>query len=157
MTKPPVAPPRLRRWDMALLVGLCLATLLCGVGNLSLRPAQQDGLQNLEMGIELGQEPNRPGHYREPFVPAVLAAVTLAQRALGYEPVADSCVDWHSEQVKTFQCRSAYAPYKILNVVFVLVAGVGVFFLSRWYAEVRMASLFCISPGYAKSYRYLDF
>ena len=125
---------------MVLLIGLCLATLLYSVGNLSLRPAQHDGLQNLEMGIGLGRKPTR--HGSEPFVPAVIAAVTLAQRALGYEPVADSCVDWHSERVETFQCRSAYAPYKILNVVFVLVAGIGVFFLCRWYAEVRWLPYF---------------
>ncbi len=126
--------PRLRRRDVMLLVGLCLATLLYGVGNLSLQPATGDGRQNLEMGIWLGQEPNRAVHYREPFVPAVIAAVTLAQRALGYEPVAGRCVD---RQRETFECRSAYAPYKILNVGFVLVAGVGVFFLCRWYAGVR--------------------
>ena len=129
--------PRLRRRDMMLLVGLCLATLLHGVGNLSLQPVKFDGRQNLEMGIRLGQEPNRASHHREPFVPAVIAAVTLAQRALGYEPVTSSCVDWRSERVQTFQCRSAYAPYKILNVVFVLAAGVGVFFLCWWYAETR--------------------
>ena len=127
--------PRLRRRDVMLLVGLCLATLLHGVGNLSLQPARFDGHNNLAMGIRLGQEPNRAGHYREPFVPAVIAAVTLAQRALGYEPVAGSCVD--QQRAETFQCRSAYAPYKILNVVFVLVAGVGVFFLCWWYTEVR--------------------
>ena len=128
---------RLRHRDMMLLVGLCLITLLHGVGNLSLQPAKNDGRQNLVMGIQLGQEPNRPSHHREPFVPAVIAAVTLAQRALGFEPVAGSCVDRHSERVGTFQCRSAYAPYKILNVVFLLVAGVCVFFLCWWYAEVR--------------------
>ena len=133
----PAMTSRLRRRDMMLLVGLCLATLLHGVGNLSLSPAQFDGHDNLEMGIQLGQEPNRASYYREPFVPAVIAAVTLAQRALGYEPVARGCVDQHSERVVTFQCRSAYAPYKILNVVFLLVAGVGVFFLCWWYAEVR--------------------
>ena len=127
--------PGLRHRDVMLLVGLCLATLLYGVGNLSLQPAEGDGHQNLKMGIQLGQEPSRAGHHREPFVPAVIAAVTLAQRALGYEPVAGRCVDW--QRVDTFQCRSAYAPYKILNVVFVLVAGVGVFFLCRWYAGVR--------------------
>ncbi len=127
--------PGLRRRDVMLLVGLCLATLVYGIGNLSLQPAEGDGRQNLEMGIQLGQEPNRANHHREPFVPAVIAAVTLAQRALGYEPVAGRCVDW--QRVDTFQCRSAYAPYKILNVVFVLVAGVGVFFLCRWYAGVR--------------------
>ena len=127
--------PRLRRRDMMLLVGLCLATLLHGIGNLSLQPARNDGRQNLEMGIRLGQEPNRASHRREPFVPAVIAAVTLAQRALGYEPVASSCAD--RQRAQTFQCRSAYAPYKILNVVFLLVAGVGVFFLCWWYAEVR--------------------
>ena len=120
---------------MMLLVGLCLATLIHGVGNLSLQPARYDGRENLEMGIWLGQEPNRAGHYREPFVPAVIAAVTLAQRALGYEPVSGSCVD--RQRVETFQCRLAYAPYKILNVVFLLVAGVGVFFLCWWYAEMR--------------------
>ncbi len=127
--------PKLRRRDMMLLIGLCLATLLHGVGNLSLGPASNDGRQNLAMGIQLGQEPNRPRHYREPFVPAVIAAVTLAQRALGYEPVAGSCVD--RQRAETLQCRSAYAPYKILNVVFLLVAGVGVFFLCWWYAETR--------------------
>ena len=127
--------PRLRRRDMMLLVGLCLATLLHGVGNLSLKPAQGDGRQNLKMGIRLGQEPNHARHHREPFVPAVIAAVTLAQRALGYEPVARGCVD--RQRASTFQCRSAYAPYKILNVVFLLVAGVGVFFLCWWYAGVR--------------------
>ncbi len=142
MTTPPPPPvshtamtPGLRRRDVMLLVGLCLATLLYGIGNLSLQPAEGDGHQNLKMGIQLGQEPNRANHYREPFVPAVIAAVTLAQRALGYEPVAGRCVDW--QRVDTFQCRSAYAPYKILNVGFVLVAGVGVFFLCRWYAGVR--------------------
>ena len=132
--------PRLRRRDMMLLVGLCLATLLHGVGNLSLQPARFDGRANLEMGIRLAQEPNRVDHWREPFVPAVIAAVTLAQRAFGYEPVAGSCVD--RQRVETFQCRSAYAPYKILNVVFLLVAGVGVFFLCWWYAETRWLSYF---------------
>ncbi len=125
---------RLRHWEMLLLVGLCLATLLHGVGNLSLRPVKFDGRENLEMAIRLGQEPHRTSHYREPFVPAVIAVVTLAQRALGYEPVARSCAAWSSDRMETFQCRSAYAPYKILNVVFLLVAGVGVFFLCRWYA-----------------------
>ncbi len=127
--------PGLRSRDMMLLVGLCLATLLYGVGNLSLPPATGDGRENLEMGIRLGQEPNRADHYREPFVPAVIAAVTRAQRALGHEPVSAGCVD--RERVETFQCRLAYAPYKILNVVFLLVAGVGVFFLCWWYTEVR--------------------
>ncbi len=126
--------PGLRRRDAMLLAGLCLATLLYGVGNLSLQPASYDGQQNLEMGVRLGQEPSRAGHTREPFVPALIAAVTLAQRALGYEPVADSCLDQRGERSETLQCRSAYAPYKILNVVFLLVAGVGVFFLCRWYA-----------------------
>ena len=128
--------PRLRRRDMMLLVGLCLATLIHGVGNLSLQPAKFDGRANLKMGIRLVQEPNRAGHHREPFVPAVIAAVTLAQQALGYEPVAGSCVH-SSKRVETFQCRSTYAPYKILNVVFLLVAGVGVFFLCWWYTEVK--------------------
>ncbi len=126
--------PGLRRRDAMLLAGLCLATLLYGVGNLSLQPARHDGLNNLEMGVRLGQEPSRVDHYREPFVPAVIAAVTLAQRALGYEPAADGCVDRRGERSETLQCRSAYAPYKILNVVFLLAAGVGVFFLCRWYA-----------------------
>ena len=146
MTPPPPPPtatpvshtamtPGLRRRDVMLLVGWCLATLLYGVGNLLLQPARFDGHQNLEMGIWLGQEPNRAGHYREPFVPAVIATVTLAQRALGYEPVAGRCVD--RQRAETFQCRAAYAPYKMLNVVFLLAAGVGVFFLCRWYAGVR--------------------
>ncbi len=135
---PPTATtPGLRRRDVMLLVGLCLATLLYGVGNLSLQPGTSDGRENLEMGIQLGQAPNRANHHREPFVPAVIAAVTLAQRALGYEPVAGRCVDWYSKRAETFECRSAYAPYKIVNVGFVLVAGVGVFFLCRWYAGVR--------------------
>ena len=130
------APPRLRRWDVALLAGLCLATLAYGVGNLSLRPAIFDGRQNLENGVWLAQQPSRAGYKREPFVPAVIATVILAQRALGYEPVPPSCVV-SKERAETLQCRSAYAPYKVLNVVFVLVAGVGVFFLCRWHVGAR--------------------
>ncbi len=130
------ATPRLRRWDVALLVGLCLATLVYGVGNLSLRPAARDGYQNLKMGVWLAQQPSRVGYIREPFLPAVIATVILVQRSLGYEPVPPSCVV-SEERAETLQCRSAYAPYKVLNVVFVLVAGVGVFFLCRWHAGAR--------------------
>ncbi len=143
MTKPrattlfnPAATPRLRRWDVALLVGLCLATLVYGAGNLSWQPAHDDGRQNLETGVWLAHQPSAAEYRREPFVPAVIATVILAQRALGYEPVPPSCVV-SRERMETLQCRLAYAPYKILNVVFVLVAGVGVFFLCRWHAGAR--------------------
>ncbi len=86
------------------------------------------------MGIWLEQRPNHATHSREPFVPAVIAAISLAQRQLGYEPVTSDCV--YGKET-TLRCRQAYAPYKILNVVFVLVAGVGVFFLCRWFSEAR--------------------
>ena len=135
MTKPPVAPPRLRLWDMVLLVVLCLATLLYAAGNLPLKSATGDGRENLEMGIWLAHEPDRAGYSREPLVPAVIATIILAQRVFGYEPAAPGC--GNRKLTDTPRCRSAYAPYRILNVVFVLVAGVGVFFLCQWYAKVR--------------------
>ena len=43
----------LPRRDISLLVGLCAATLVYGMGNLSVRPATDDGYENLTLGLRL--------------------------------------------------------------------------------------------------------
>lgn len=130
---------RLPRWSKWILAGLCLATFACGVGNLPFTPTRSDALENLMMGVQLGRggADRQAGYRREPLVPAVIAATAVAQRAFGSEPASFACADRYSGQVETLQCRAAYTPYRIWIVVFVLIAGVGAFFLTHWFTELR--------------------
>ena len=126
-------------YDVLLLAGLCLAMLVYGAGNISLRPARQDGRQNLAAGIMLAQDARYGSHYREPFVPFLIAAIDLARRTLGYEPVPRDCVSEHSDMAPAAPgCPPKYAPYKVLNILFLLLAAVGVFVLVRWFTGTRL-------------------
>ena len=132
----------LRRYDAVLLVSLCLVLLVYDTGNISLRPAGADGWQNLKLGLTLARE----GHYREhstqvgyhrrePFMPAVIAMFDLMRQALGYAPLPIRCL-----QSTYTECWPKHAPYKVVQVVFLLLAAVGSFFLVLWFTGSKLLS-----------------
>ena len=121
----PATSPLPRR-DIALLAGLCAAIFVYGVGNLSVRPAADDGYQNLTLGLRLVDtgEYGRDGRdaFREPFMPVIWGVMDRASQWIGLEPVPRDCM---IDNVSP--CRSIYARLKIVNLVF-LVAGAAVAF-----------------------------
>lgn len=125
----------LNRYDVAALATLCLAMLVYGYGNLSLRMSATDSLENLTLGIRLGQEgvyqrwPGQVGdHRREPFGPFLIAITDLAADTLGREPVSLECIS--DERVfRRDDCRLAYVPYRLVNLGLVLTSALGVFLL----------------------------
>ncbi len=138
---------QMHRYDVLLVGLLCLAILVYSTGNLSLQPAYPygDGIQNLELGIRLAQEGRYSiwdvtgFHEREPFVPFLIAAIDLTRRVLGHEPVLLVCVD--PDVAAAPACPPTYltyAPYKVLNVVFLLLAGVSAFFIVLWFTRVKL-------------------
>ena len=125
----------LNRYDSAALAMLCLAMLIYGYGNLSLRMSATDSLQNLTLGIRLAQEgvyqrwPGQVGdHRREPFGPSLIAITDLAADALGREPVPLECVSNESVFLRD-DCRLAYIPYRIVNLGLILASALCVFLL----------------------------
>ena len=76
-------------YDAVALTGLCLAMLVYGYGNLSLRQSATDSLENLTLGVRLAQDgvfrrwPRQVGdHRREPFGPSLVAVTDLGAQAL---------------------------------------------------------------------------
>ena len=125
----------LNRFDVAALATLCLAMLLYGYGNLSLRQSATDSLQNLTLGIRLVQEgvyqrwPGQVGdHRREPFGPSLIAITDLVADTLGREPVPLECVSDESV-FRRDDCRLAYIPYRLVNLGLILLSALGVFLL----------------------------
>ena len=130
----------LSRFDAVLLVSLFLALLVYDTGNISLRSAGADGWQNLKLGLTLAREGNyreHPAqvgyHQREPFMPAVIAGFDLTRRALGHAPLPSQCLQYADPE-----CWPKHAPYKVVQVVFLLLAAVGCFLLVLWFTEVKL-------------------
>ena len=130
---------RLHRYDVILLVGLCLALLVFGTGNLSSKSLTPDGHENLQLGIRLAQERhygyshNDIGyHEREPFVPFLIAAIDIMRQALGHDPVPLDCL--RSAQP---ECLPTFTHYKVMNVAFLLLAAVGAFFIVLWLTGAK--------------------
>ena len=152
----------LRRYDAVLLVSLCLVLLVYDTGNISLRPAGADGWQNLKLGLTLARE----GHYREhstqvgyhrrePFLPAVIAIADLTRQALGHAPLPIRCL-----QSPYPECWPKHAPYKVVQVVFLLLAAVGSFFLVLWFTRTRLlayTSFFLVAKSAVLLYGLDDF
>ena len=131
------------RYDAAALTALCLVVLVYGFGNLSLRPAGGDSLENLNLGIRLAQEGvfqvqrGQVGdHRREPFGPSLLAITHRVDEALGREAVPSDCVT-DETVVRRDYCRRAYAPYRVLNLALLLAGALGVFWLVVRLTGVR--------------------
>lgn len=134
---------RLCRYDAIILVGLCLAILVYSTGNLSSKPLTSDGQQNLQLGIRLAEEGhfkyshNDIGyHEREPFVPFLLAAIEITRQALGQDPVTLDCLR-PAQTAAVLECLPTVTPYKVLNVLFLLLAAVGAFFIVLWLTEIK--------------------
>ena len=120
----------LRRRDIALLAGLCAVVFVYGVGNLSVQAANDDGYQNLTLGLRLVDtgEYGLEGRdaFREPFVPAIWGVMDRTRQWIGFEPVRRDCL---AENVPP--CPSSYAPLKIVNLAFLLVGAAMAFALVR--------------------------
>ena len=136
--------PVLNRYDVAALATLCLAMLIYGYGNLSLRMSATDSLENLTLGIRLAQEgvyerwPGQVGdHRREPFGPSLIAITDLAADTLGREPLPLECISDERVFLRD-DCRLAYAPYRIANLGLILTAALCVFLLVLRLTESRV-------------------
>ena len=131
-------------YDVVALTGLCLAMLVYGWGNLSLRQSGTDSLENLTLGVRLAQEgvfrrwPRQVGdHRREPFGPSLVAVTDLGAEALGHGAVPSECVSDESA-VRRDSCRQTYAPYRAVNLVLLLAGAMGVFWLVFRLTGVRV-------------------
>ena len=131
------------RYDAAALVALCLALLVYGYGNMSLRQSASDSLENLTLGVRLAQEgvfqrwPGQFGdHRREPFGPLLVAVTDLATEALGGGAVPSECVSDETVFRRDY-CRQAFAPYRALNLALLLAGALGVFWLVFRLTGVR--------------------
>ena len=131
-------------YDAVALTGLCLAMLVYGYGNLSLRQSATDSLENLTLGVRLAQEgvfrrwPRQVGdHRREPFGPSLVAVTDLGAEALGHGAVPSECVSDESA-VRRDSCRQTYAPYRAVNLVLLLAGAMGVFWLVFRLTGVRV-------------------
>ena len=152
----------LRRYDAVLLVSLCLVLLVYDTGNISLRSRGPDGWQNLKLGLTLAREghyreyPTQVGyHRREPFMPAVIAIVDLTRRVLGHAPLPSQCL-----QFPYPECWPKHAPYKVVQVMFLLLAAVGSFFLVLWFTRIKLLayiSFFLVANSAALLYGHDDF
>ena len=135
-------------YDAAALTALCLAMLVYGYGNLSLRQTATDSLENLTLGIRLAQEgvyqrwPGEFGdHQREPFGPSLLAITYRIGEAIGREAVPSECVS-DRRVFRRDYCRQAYAPYRALNLALLLAGALGVFWLVFRLTGVRVLAYF---------------
>ena len=135
-------------YDAAALTALCLAMLVYGYGNLSLRQTATDSLENLTLGIRLAQEgvyqrwPGEFGdHRREPFGPSLLAITHRIGEAIGREAVPSECVS-DRRVFRRDYCRQAYAPYRALNLALLLAGALGVFWLVFRLTGVRVLAYF---------------
>ena len=133
----------LTRYDDAALTALCVALLVYGYGNMSLRQSSSDSLENLTLGIRLAQEgvyqrwPGQFGdHRREPFGPLLVAVTDLATEALNRGAVPSECVS-DEIVVRRDYCRQAFAPYRALNLALLLAGALGVFWLLFRLTGVR--------------------
>ena len=152
----------LGRYDAVLLVSLCLALLVYDTGNISLQSRGPDGWQNLKLGLTLAREgqyreyPTQVGyHKREPFMPAVIAIVDLTRRALGHAPLPSQCLHFPYPE-----CWPKHAPYKVVQVVFLLLAAVGSFLLVLWFTGVKLlayTSFFLVAKSSGLLYGHDDF
>ena len=131
-------------YDAVALTGLCLAMLVYGCGNLSLRQSGTDSLENLTLGVRLAQEgvfrrwPRQVGdHRREPFGPSLVAVTDLGAEALGRGAVPSECVSDESV-VRRDYCRQTYAPYRAVNLALLLAGAMGVFWLVFRLTGVRV-------------------
>ena len=136
--------PSPTRYDAAALTALCLAMLVYGYGNLSLRQSATDSLENLTLGVRLAQDgvfrrwPRQVGdHRREPFGPSVLAVTDLGAQALGRGTVPAECVSDESVFRRDY-CRQAYVPYRAMNLALLLAGALGVFWLVLRLTGVRV-------------------
>ena len=132
------------RYDAAALTALCLAMLVYGYGNLSLRQSASDSLENLTLGVRLAQEgvfqrwPGQVGdHRREPFGPSLLAVTDLGAQVLGRGTVPSECVSDESIFGRDY-CRQAYVPYRAVNLALLLAGALGVFWLVLRLTGVRV-------------------
>ena len=152
----------LRRYDAVLLVSLCLVLLVYETGNISLRPAGADGWQNLKLGLTLARDghyreyPTQVGyHKREPFMPAVIAMFDLMRQALGHAPLPIKCL-----QSTYTECWPKHASYKVIQVVFLLLAAVGSFILVLWFTRIKLLayiSFFLVANSAGLLYGHDDF
>ena len=125
------------RLDAVALTALCLTLLVYGYGNLALRVAGGDGMQNLRLGIHLAQDgqyrswPNQiDEHRREPFGPSIIALADYTSEALGFGAVPMHCLGGQGEVLaRSEPCPRQYAPYRVTNLVLLLLGAVGVFWL----------------------------
>lgn len=131
-------------YDVAALTALCLALLVYGYGNLSLRQSATDSLENLTLGVRLAQEgvfqrwPGQVGdHRREPLGPSFVALADLGAKALGQGSVPSECISNESVFRRDY-CRQAYAPYRVMHLVLLLVGALGVFWLVLRLTAVRV-------------------
>ena len=127
--------PSLTRYDDAALTALCVAMLVYGYGNMSLRQSASDSLENLTLGVRLAQEgvfqrwPGQVGdHRREPFGPLLVAVTDLAVETPDRGAVPSECVS-DEIVVRRDYCRQAFAPYRALNLALLLAGALGVFWL----------------------------
>ena len=132
------------RYDAVALTGLCLAMLVYGYGNLSLRQSATDSLENVTLGLRLAHEgvfqrwPGQVGdHRREPFGPSLVAVADLAAAAVGRGAVPAECVSSETGS-RVDSCVQAYAPYRALNLALLLAGALGVFWLVFRLTSVRV-------------------
>lgn len=121
----------LQRRDTVLLVSLCAGLFVYGVGNLSVQYANDDGYENLTLGLRLVDTgeyglAGRDDAFREPLVPASLGVMDRTREWIGFKPARRDCL---GENLPP--CPSSYAPLKIVNLAFLLVGAVMAFVLVR--------------------------
>ena len=131
-------------YDVAALTALCLALLVYGYGNLSLRQSATDSLENLTLGVRLAQDgvfqrwPGQVGdHRREPFGPSLIALTDLSAEALGRGAVPPECIS-NQFVFRRDYCRQAFAPYRVMNLTLLVISALGVFWLVHRLTSVRM-------------------
>ncbi len=136
--------PSPTRYDAAALTALCLAMLVYGYGNLSLRQSASDSLEYLTLGVRLAQEgvfqrwPGQVGdHRREPLGPSLIAVTDLGAQALGRGTVPSECVSDETVFRRDY-CRQAYVPYRAMNLALLLAGALGVFWLVLRLTGVRV-------------------
>ena len=82
-------------------------------------------------------------------MPAVIAGFDLTRRALGHAPLPSQCLQYADPE-----CWPKHAPYKVVQVVFLLLAAVGCFLLVLWFTEVKLlayTSFFLVAKSAALS------
>ncbi len=130
--------PRIKRFDVALLLVLSAALILFVFANIELLAVSGDKRSNLETGLKIVQTGKYPGYAREPLYPAVIGIVDILSELLANEKIPLECAEY--ENAKTYYCMAYYTPYAAVNGVFLSISATAVFFIIFWSTSSRLLS-----------------